>query len=110
MKDIYIVAIAVGGVVLLLFLICLFVIARKHRQAVEKGMELEAVYSDPKLAKMEYDIASYDDEPHASTPGEDRQVTIEDVMESGEGADEGAVFAKVDEGLEEISGKYELGK
>lgn len=44
MEPIYIVAIAVGGVVLLLFLIFVYVIAKKHREQIERRIELEAVY------------------------------------------------------------------
>ena len=108
MEPIFIVAIAVGGVVLLLLLICIYVIAKNHRQAMEKSAELEAVYSDPKLAKMEYDIAFYDDDILRSPQStEDKQVTIEDVMSGDElTAEESAIFTKADDGMEEISGSY----
>ena len=108
MEPIYIVAIAVGGVVLLLFLICVYVIAKKHREQIERRIELEAVYSDPKLAKMEYDIAFYDDDlPRAVTHTEDKQVTIDDVMSDEDMTVQSAIFTKADDGMEEISGSYE---
>ena len=100
MEPIFIVAIAVGGVVLLLLLICIYVIAKNHRQAMEKSAELEAVYSDPKLAKMEYDVAFYDDDILRSPQStEDKQVTIEDVMSDDElTAEESAIFTKAEGG------------
>ncbi len=108
MEPIYIVAIAVGGVVLLLFLICVYVIAKKHREQIERRIELEAVYSDPKLAKMEYDIAFYDDDlPRAVPHTEDKQVTIDDVMSDEDMTVQSAIFTKADDGMEEISGSYE---
>ncbi len=116
MESIYIVAIVVGSVVLFLFAICLLVMIRNHRREIKKREELESVYSDPNLAKMEYDLAVYDEETNARIVAmrikNDTQVTIEDVMEnSGKSSkshydlDE-ISFNKVDDGVEKISGHY----
>lgn len=111
MEPIYIIAISVSSLILLLLVICVYVIAKKHRDEFEKSVELEAVYSDPDLAKMEYDIAFYDDDVVRTAPREDTQVTIEEVMSGDDGpsftAEESAIFAKADDGMEEISGHYE---
>ena len=111
MEPVYIVSIVISAIVFVLLVICFYVIARRRREEDELRVEQDAVYSDPKLAKMEYDIAFYDDDVVRTAPREDTQVTIEEVM-SGDGgpsftAEESAIFAKADDGMEEISGHYE---
>mgnify|MGYP001625833438 FL=1 len=112
MKLVYIVAIAVGSLILLLLIICFYVIAKRRKQEEELRAEQEAVYSDPALAKMEYDTAAYDITPRPAVPAEEKQVTIEDVIEEGR-AEKGDAplskdaFGKPDDGMEEISGHYE---
>lgn len=116
MEPIYIISIAVGGLIFLLFIICLCVIAKMRKRAEELRAELETVYSDPDLSKMDYDIALYDDETSAKIAAmrvkDDTQVTIDDVMADSDksaksrAADE-AIFSKIDDGVEEISGHYE---
>ena len=81
--------------------------------------EQNKFYSDPELAKMEYDIAFYDEETAAKlavSAGEKEalQVTIEEVLTDeehaapvGRTAEEEAIFNKPDEGMEEIAGCYE---
>lgn len=110
MEPVYIVSIAVCAVVFVLLIICFYVLA-KHRAADEAlKVEQDAVYSDPKLAKMEYDIAFYDDDiPGADGSLNDKQVTIDEVLsgKSAHSAGESAIFTKADDGMEEISGHYE---
>lgn len=112
MEPIYIIAIAVGAVVLALLIICFYVLAKKRRDSIELRLELESVYSDPNLAKMEYDLAFYDEDMPVQAPRtEYTQVTIDEVM-AGEDdspltAEESAIFNKADDGMEEISGHYE---
>lgn len=112
MEPIYIIAITVGAVVLALLIICFYVLAKKRRDSIELRLELESVYSDPNLAKMEYDIAFYDDDmPVQPAHAEDTQVTIDEVMAGADKApltaEESAIFTKADDGMEEISGHYE---
>ncbi len=107
----YIVAIAAGGLFLLLFLINLLVAA--HRRKVERQLQdhLDEVYSDKNLAKMEYDSAVYDEETAkmiAKHRQEDeKQVTIYDVLTDGKLTPPEEVFGKIEnEGMEEITGNY----
>lgn len=111
MEPIYIIAIVVFAIIFVLVIACVYVLSKQHMFAEEERAELNAVYSDPNLAKMEYDIAFYDDIPIRTQKTEgDTQVTIEDVMGDGSHAPGGAVFTKVDDGMEEISGHYEEDK
>ncbi len=111
MEPVYIVSIVLCAIMLILLIICFYVIAKRHREEEDRQAELEAVYSDPKLAKMEYDIAFYDDDSLRPAAREDRQVTMEEVLGGEEqksfNAGENAIFTKVDDGMEEISGHYE---
>lgn len=110
MEPVYIVSIVISAIVFVLLVICFYVIARRRREEDELRVEQDAVYSDPKLAKMEYDIAFYDDDmPRPDGTVRDKQVTIDDVISgrSAHSAGENAIFAKADDGVEEISGHYE---
>ena len=111
MDPVYIVSIVLCAIMLILLIICFYVIAKNHKEEEERQAELEAVYADPNLAKMEYDIAFYEDDSPRPDSREDRQVTMDEVM-GGETknpftAGESAIFNKVDDGMEEISGHYE---
>lgn len=112
MEPVYIVAIVVSALMFVLLIISFCVIAKRRKEDEERRVELDAVYSDPKLAKMEYDIAFYDDDiPRPEPSREDKQVTIDEVI-AGEAeprftAVESAIFTKADDGMEEISGHYE---
>ena len=111
MDPVYIVSIVLCAIMFILLIICFYVIAKRHREEEARQAELEAVYSDPKLAKMEYDIAFYDDDSPRPVSGEDRQVTMEDIIGGEEQkpftAGESPIFTKADDGMEEISGHYE---
>lgn len=94
----YIIAIAAGGVfmVMLIAFIVLFFIRRSQKLVLSAA--LSAVYSDPELSKMEYDFAPYDEETKKilSAVKEEGQMSIEDFIG---GADD-------IEGIEEITGNY----
>lgn len=113
MDTVYIIAITVCAIIFVLLIACFYVLATRRKEEERQRAELEAVYSDPKLAKMEYDIAFYDDDiARPAAHGEcDTQVTIDDVMSGTDGnsysAEESAIFTKADDGMEEISGHYE---
>lgn len=97
MEPIYIIAIVVFAIIFVLVIACVYVLSKQHMFAEEERAELNAVYSDPIPTRTQ------------KTEG-DTQVTIEDVMDDGSHAPGGAVFTKVDDGMEEISGHYEEDK
>lgn len=110
MDAIYIVAIAVSSIILLLLIICFVSISKKRSRYLAFKAEMDAVYSDPNLAKMEYDIAFYEDDlPGTDGTLKDRQVTIDDVVsgKNAQTAGENAIFTKADDGMEEIAGHYQ---
>lgn len=117
MDPIYIIAIVVGALIFILFCASIYVIAKGYRQAEANRAEQEAFYSDPKLAKMEYDIAYYDEETAAKLASSaeekvDSQMTIDDIdaeqpAPDDRTAEEEAIFNKPEEGMEEIAGNYE---
>ena len=117
MEPVYIIAIVVGALIFILFCASIYVIAKGYRQAEQARAEQEAVYSDPKLAKMEYDIAYYDEETAAKLASSaeekaDAQTAEDDLPESQPAApvrtaEEEAIFNKAEEGMEEIAGCYE---
>ncbi len=110
MEPVYIVSIIVGAIIFVLLICCFYVLAKRRREEEELRAEQDAVYSDAGIAKMEYDIAFYDDDmPGPDGSVTDKQVTIDDVLsgKSAHSAGENAIFAKADDGMEEISGHYE---
>ncbi len=115
MEHVYVVAVVVGVLIFILVCACIYVIAKGYRKAEADRAEQKAFYSDPELAKMEYDIAFYDEETAAKLAASaerrsDAQVTIEEVLANaseGRTAEEDAVFNKTAEGMEEISGSFE---
>ncbi len=90
------------------------------KNARRKSEELEKAYSDKNLAKMEYDVAVYDDETRKlmDRSRSEAQVTIDDVIvdekkSAAPSADDvkpsagEILFGKVDgEGVEEITGNF----
>lgn len=115
MQPVYIVMICAAGLFVLL-LFAYFMTARNAKKLSEsKEEELERAYSDENLAKMEYDVAVYDEETRKlMSPRADSQVTMDEVVGSdGGGAQEAKpsaeeiLFGKVDdEGVEEITGNF----
>ena len=109
----YLVAIVVGGVFVLFFLIFLVLAAYREQKHEERMALIEKTYASPELLKMEYDTAFYDDEVADKLFGGNRvetQVTIEDVLTDkslNQSLQQESVFSKIDvEGLEEITGNY----
>lgn len=92
----------------------IFMTTKRRRKEEEAKKVLENAYADKNLAKMEYDIAFYDEETYRLMRG-NSQVTMDEIISdnaSEAGADnqpsaEGAIFAKIDsEGVEEITGRF----
>lgn len=93
----------------------IFLTVKRRRKEEEAEKVLENAYADKNLAKMEYDIAFYDEETYRLMRG-NSQVTMDEIISdnasSEAGADnqpsaEGAIFAKIDsEGVEEITGRF----
>ncbi len=107
----YIVAIILAGLFFVLLFSFLIVYIVRLKKAKEFQAVLDKVYLDSNLAKMEYDFAVYDDETaeflSKMNSGDEKQVTIDDVLNDGKSANYEDVFAKIDsEGLEEITGNY----
>ena len=100
------------------FLLLLYVITSlvRTRKLNKQRAELQKMYSSDKLAKMEYDLASYDEETYKLLNGNKvaTQMTLEDVMNDGFDTpvahattiDE-TLFEKIEsDGLEELMGNY----
>lgn len=93
--------------------------AKKFEQ--RKREDLQKAYADKNLAKMEYDVAVYDEETRKlMNPKTDSQVTMDEVVKTSSEEDEKKpepeekklsageiLFGKVDgEGMEEITGNF----
>lgn len=104
----YIIGIVCGGLFILLFLIFLGVAMLQRRKHAETMENIEKMYSDKNLAKMEYDCAVYDEKTEKRLSGMangDGQVTIDEIV--GDKVATADVFSSVDtEGVEEIKGNY----
>lgn len=102
MQTEYILLICAGGVFgFLLFMYMLIELERwKRDRKIKKS--LEAAYADKNLAKMEYDMAFYDDEAFLKDRSADnsRQVTIDDVLNPNDEEDvkqsEKALFVRIE--------------
>ncbi|HIU80293.1 MAG TPA: hypothetical protein IAC67_05195 [Candidatus Coproplasma excrementipullorum] len=114
MQPVYIVMICAAALFALL-LLAYFKHAENAKKLNErKEEELQKVYSDKNLAKMEYDVAVYDEETRKLlSPHADSQVTMDEVIEKDDGKEEEKpsageiLFGKVDdEGMEEITGNF----
>ena len=114
MEACYIVMICSAVVFAVLVGLFIIMTVKRRRKEEEAKSVLENAYADKNLAKMEYDIAFYDDETYRLMRG-NSQVTMDEIISdnaSEAGADkqpsaEGAIFAKIDsEGVEEITGRF----
>jgi len=111
-----IILIASAGVFVFLLLILIITSLVRKNKLKKAQEELYALYRGDKLAKMEYDLASYDEETYRLLNGNKAatQVTLEDIM--GDGLDTPAnnqamidetLFDKIEiDGLEELTGNY----
>ena len=52
MDAVYIIAITISAIIFVLLIACFYVLATRRKEEERQHAELEAVYSDPKLAKM----------------------------------------------------------
>lgn len=106
----YIVSIVIGGLFALMFLIFLIAYGRAENKKFKLYDELEKIYSDKNLVKMDYDFAVYDEETEkilSSMQAKEGQLVIEDVIGLEAAAVDSTVFGTVDtDGLEEITGNY----
>lgn len=97
----YIVAIVAGGLYLFLVFIgfCVYVYTKSKQRALFR--KIFEMYNDEKLAKLDYDYTTYDDETAriVSVSRTEGQLTIEDILFDGSAN-------AADEGLEEITGNY----
>lgn len=116
MSTMDIVLIVCGGIfAFLLLLYAVVAIIRKNKNNKETA-ELDKVYSSDKLSKMEYDLASYDEETYKllNVNKIATQMTVDDII--GDGFETPAAMpATIDEtlfdkiesdGLEELTGNY----
>ena len=116
MQPIHIVMI-LAAVLFVILVAAYFMYADKMKKINEtKAEELKKTYSDKNLAKMEYDVAVYDEETRKLLTHEksESQVTMDEIVpdEKERASDavlssEDALFGKGDdEGMEEITGTY----
>ncbi len=110
MEPKYIVAIVVGGIFFIMLVTYVIFTVRIGYLEKLRRSEIEKMYSDKNLVKMDYDFAIYDEETAKLLAENERksgQLTIDDVLaDSGLAVDE-SVFGTIDsEGLEEITGNY----
>lgn len=96
----YIVAIVVGSLFGLLFIIGIVAYFYNKSKQKELWGSISAMYNAANLAKMDYDFG-YDNETSriVSVSRTEGQLTIEDVLYDG-------ALSPVDEGMEEITGNY----
>lgn len=111
MQAEHIVMIIIGALFIVLFVVFLILYFRRKKSEAERKAEMENMFSDKNLAKMDYDCAVYDEETEkllAQRKQSEGQMTIDDVMNAvGEESIEEPVFQTVaKEGMEEIKGNY----
>lgn len=111
MQAEHIVMIIIGALFIVLFVVFLILYFRRKKSEAERKAEMENMFSDKNLAKMDYDCAVYDEETEkllAQRKQSEGQMTIDDVMNvSPEENIEEPVFQTVaKEGMEEIKGNY----
>ncbi len=101
MLEKYIFSIIVFSVFALILIVWLASFFYNKKKESKRREELEKMYNDENLAKMEYDFAPYDEKTArlANTSRTEGQLSIYDVMiENAANSSE--------EGLEEITGNY----
>ncbi|MCD8205364.1 MAG: hypothetical protein LUD29_01950 [Clostridia bacterium] len=101
----YIIAIAAGGVflVLLISYICRHAVTSKRKKTDDAA--LAKYYADPNILRMDYDVAAYPAAKKSTEPG---QVSIFEIMsESDEGVQSLPFGRMTRETVEEIVGTYE---
>ena len=109
MQAEHIVMIIVGALFIVLFVVFLILYFRRKKSEAERKAEMENMFSDKNLAKMDYDCAVYDEETEkllAQRKQSEGQMTIDDVINASTEENIGEpVFQTVaKEGMEEIKG------
>ena len=109
MQAEHIVMIIVGALFIVLFVVFLILYLKRKKSEAERKAEMENMFSDKNLAKMDYDCAVYDEETEkllAQRKQSEGQMTIDDVMNASTEENIGEpVFQTVaKEGMEEIKG------
>lgn len=106
----YLVALIVGTLFIVLFIIYIVLAARLKVREDERRKLMEKSYLNANSLKIDYDFASYDEETEKLLKGmqkEEGQLTIDEVITSVAPAVEDVMFTKVDkEEPEEITGNY----
>ncbi len=106
----YIISIVLSSIFLLIFIIFLISYGRSENNKLKLYDELEKMYADENLVKMDYDFAVYDEETArriSDMQKSDGQIVMEDIINLGAAAADEAVFGTVDkDGLDEITGNY----
>ena len=112
MKPEHILLIVAGGVYALMLFICCFIEFKKSSMRLHEKAQLHKSYDKDNLKKMEYDVAFYDRDElklDFNSVG-DEQVTIDDLLDQDETAEEKArraIFAQYeDNGVKVIKGNY----
>ena len=113
MNPIYIVLITAGGVFVFLLLVYFVFAIEKARDARHRQNELNKVYSDKNLAKMEYSDVTCNEETNKILNRKSGQITIDEITtetqsqaSESQKSDE-TVFNKIEtEGVEEITGTF----
>lgn len=105
-----IVLICFGGVFAFILFMYILIAAETAKMEKKQKNNIVKSYSDGKLAKMEYDLAMYDDETKKllNRTAENSQVTIDEIMgNDAPSSADAPLFAKIeDEGVEEIKGNF----
>jgi hypothetical protein len=112
MEPKYIVAIAVGGVFLLLFITFIVLSAIRAHAKKMRDEEIRANYIENKNIRLDYDFDVYgiSGVPSPAQINDDTQVTIYDVLENNKTSQEEIFPRKEVEGFEEITGNYKPDK
>ncbi len=101
----YIIALSVLGVFVLALIIFLVVYGCAVNRKNKQMREIEKMYTDKNLVKMDYDFAMYDEDEDAS------ETVISSAPVGEEEIKDDVIFGRVDkEGLEEITGNYNPNK
>ena len=107
----HIIMIVIGALFIALFIVFLILYFRRKKSEEERKIEMENMFSDKNLAKMDYDCAVYDEETEkllAKRKQREGQITIDDVIDNRveENIEEPVFQTVAKEGMEEIKGNY----
>lgn len=110
MEAEYIMAIVVGSLFLVLFVVFIIFYVKNKKEEELQRQRLEQMYADKNLVKMEYDYSDYDEETErilAARTERRKQISFNDIYPSAIPSAENSASTTVDaDGLEEITGNY----